>query len=148
VPIPETTFDVDPKLELEFDGSFLDVLGGQPIMDRTLWNATLISLNTRSDPAWPGNSLIDDPDEQVGSDFEANTEENLSVQMLNRTKGAAARALAWLKKEKLVDETVIEVINPKNHNLEITIEHVKDGAKILKMVLLKNETRWFASRYA
>jgi phage gp46-like protein len=148
VPIQETTFDVDPKLELEFDGSFFTVLAGQPIMDRTTWNATLISLNTRSDPPWPGNALIDNPDEKVGSDFEANTEENLSVQMLNRTKNSAARALAWLKKDGLVDETVIEVINPKNHNLEITIEHIKGDQKILKMVLLKNETRWFASRYA
>jgi phage gp46-like protein len=140
-----TEFEGDPKLYLRENGSFLHFLSGQPDMDLGIWNATLISLNTRED--WAGNILFDNEVEKYGSDFELKTEQNLSIQTLNQIQNSAVRTLAWLKDVGLVDSTEVTVRNPKNHNLEIIIKHEKNGVNILSLVLLKNETGWIAQEF-
>jgi phage gp46-like protein len=135
-------YEGDPKLFLQLNGSFLNVIGGQPEMDKTLWNAALISLNTRE--GWAGNALVDTPAEKIGSQYESTTELNLSVQMINQVKGAAERALKWITDQKLADKITVTVRNPKNHNLETVVIIEKDGEIILQFVLLKNEVNWYA----
>lgn len=138
-------YEGDPKLYLQFDGAFLNVKGGQPEMDKTLWNAALISLNTRE--GWAGNAFFNTPAEKIGSRYEIVSEQNLSQQMINRLKNEADLALKWILSEKLVDNIEVVVRNPKNHNLETIIIMKKDNVIVLQFVLLKNETNWYAQEF-
>lgn len=141
----DSIYEGDPKLYLQLNGAFLNVNGGQPEMDKTLWNAALISLNTRE--GWAGNAFLSKKAQKIGSRYEVVSEQNLSQQMINRLKNEADLALKWILSEKLVDNIEVVVRNPKNHNLETIIIMKKDNVIVLQFVLLKNETNWYAQEF-
>jgi phage gp46-like protein len=141
----EDQYQGDPKIFLEQNGSFLQFLFGQPIMDADIWNAVLISLNTRE--GWAGNVFFRKDVEKIGSDFEETTEEIISIQAINAMANSGKRALQWLIDVVLASEISFVAINPSGHNLEFQIEILKPDGSILKIVEVKNGERWIAAPY-
>lgn len=109
----------DPRLVLTEDGATIEYRGGQPVMDSGLENAALISLFTRRD--WPGNIYIDDPDMQVGSDFESACEKPITRTMLVGVADAAKRALAWMKSKGLARQIDAVASNPAGQMIKVAI---------------------------
>ncbi|MHA1287294.1 MAG: hypothetical protein ACTSPB_07810 [Candidatus Thorarchaeota archaeon] len=138
-------YEGDPKIFINENGPNLQINQGQPVMDQGLWNAVIISLFTK--PNWAGNVLFTGPYEKIGSVFEYEAQQTISVDMLNKVNNAAQLALKWLTDNGSVDLVNTRVRNPAGHNIEVTIELIKDGIAILKMVATKNGVRWIVEEY-
>ena len=132
-------FQGDPKISIDGDGADLKFRGGQPVMDQGLENLALICLFTR--PGWCGNSLLDDPAQQVGSDFEDACNQPITLKALNDIKDAAEKALANPK----FNSVQVEVTNPKSAlvRVEILIGSNKGEEKI---TLEKSGQAWVLQR--
>jgi phage gp46-like protein len=90
-------------------------IGGQPVMDQGLENMAMISLFTGQ--GWCGNLYLD-PDEQIGSDFEATCRKSVTLQSITADiPNAADRAL----KSDYFPERVIAVTNPRSDWLHLAI---------------------------
>lgn len=144
-PVLDNRFEGDPRLFLRENGSFLNFPGGQPEMDQSVWNFALIGLHTRK--GWPGNALFRNEGSKIGSDYEAKTEVNLSLQALNDMQSAAERAVAPVIDTGMVDTIIVETTNPNQHNLQTTVEFYKNGEAVLKFVDLKNGKNWIVQEY-
>jgi phage gp46-like protein len=114
-----TRFEGDPKVTLGPDGSNLLYRGGQPEMDRGLENPVGISLFTRR--GWFGNYLMKKPEEKIGSDFEKNNEQAITVSSLNENRMAAEKALEWMKKANIVSDILVNVTNPTGNSKKVSI---------------------------
>lgn len=131
-------FQGDPRLFLTADGSSLKFTGGQPVMDRGLENLALISLFTRQ--GWPGNDLLRDPGERVGSDFEEATEQPITLQALNDIRDAAEKALI----NPAFGRVTVVVENPNSYRLNITVRLEPPGRDIKTLLISKNGLNWVA----
>ena len=95
-------FDGDVAFVLTQDGGQIFYTGGQPFMDvGGLENAVTISLFTGL--GWWGNALEEnEPDKQIGSDFEDRTiNKAITVAYLRDIEDAARDALQWMISQKI-----------------------------------------------
>ena len=86
------TFQGDPKLYLSEDGADLDYRGGQPTMEQGCANVALISLFTGR--GWCGNTLARSEREKIGSDYEDEFKNPITLKSLNLIRDAAEKALS------------------------------------------------------
>lgn len=119
----------DPRLILTADGSHLQFVGGQPLMDDGLENLALICLFTS--PGWCGNRFIKSP---IGSDFEAACNQPITRQALNDIRNAAERALAGPQ----FDRVTAIVTNPTGHRLNVSIALGRGAG----LVLTRDNGNW------
>lgn len=129
-------FDGDPRLFLDADGAFLDFQGGQPVMDPGVENLALIGLHTK--PGWWGNSLIDDPEKQIGSDFEETARGAITLSSLNDIRQAAEKALA----DPAFGRIEVDVTNPVSNRIDVTNRINPPGKDILELTVSSNGLNW------
>jgi phage gp46-like protein len=120
----------DPRLIMTSNGTRLQFVGGQPLMDDGLENLALISLFTS--PGWCGNRLLKMP---IGSDFERTCNQPITRQSLNSIRNAAERAL----NTPVFGQVTVTVANPVGHRLEITAR-IERGGRELR--LTRNGQNW------
>lgn len=134
----------DPKMILDEQGSDLVFRGGQPVMDRGLENAALISLQTR--PGWAGNILFRKPSEKIGSKYELSLEQPITITSLNTVRNAAKEALQWLLDQKIASKIEVAVSNPTGQRTK-TIAIISPLSRDLLILLLtKNGMNWIAQK--
>jgi phage gp46-like protein len=114
-----TRFEGDPKMTLGPDGSNLVFKGGQPEMDRGLENGVMIPLFTKR--GWFGNYLAKKPEEKIGSDYEKNNAQAITVSSLNENRMAAEKALEWMKTAKIFSDILVNVTNPTGNSKKVSI---------------------------
>lgn len=105
-----SAFQGDPRITIGKDGANLVFREGQPVLDRGLENAAILSLFTSEN--WVGNALTDVADEKIGSDFEESMKSPLNLTGLNARKQAAESALKWMKSKGLARDIDVTVSNP------------------------------------
>ena len=130
-------FEGDPKMVLTENGSNLIFRGGQPEMDQGLENAVMISLDTRK--GWCGNVFFKKPSEKIGSDYEENNEQSITVTSLNENRMAAEKALQWFINDGIFNSVDVKVINPTFNSKEVIIL-VSPPPQVLK--LSKSGVNW------
>lgn len=135
-------FQGDPRLILTADGSTLKFKGGQPVMDGGWENYVLIALLTR--PGWCGNTLFDDPSQQIGSDFEEANELPITIENNDKVREAAKRALANMETDSLVSRIEIEVTNPFGYARQTRILITSPGGDVEELFIVKNGLNWLA----
>jgi hypothetical protein len=110
-------FAGDIKLTVGPDGSDIQFIGGQPVMDRGLETAAIVSLFTRE--GWCGN-IFNSGDNRIGSDFEETCEKqrNLTVNSLYLIETAARRALGG---GDFGGDNTAEASNPEGQDINITL---------------------------
>ena len=123
----------DPRLILSANGSRLQFVGGQPLMDRGLENLALISLFTA--PGWAGNLLLDSP---IGSKFEEATNQPITLQSLNDIRDAAEKALS----DEAFGDVTVEVRNPAGHRLDVYILIKPPGSNPQQLRLTRHSENW------
>lgn len=119
----------DPRIILGPDGSRLQFIGGQPLMDKGLENRAIISLFTS--PGWCGNKFMKT---HIGSDFETECNKPITRQQLNRIREAAERALGG--------DAVVTVSNPSGHRLAV---HIKIAGST-DISLMRDGGNWSSQR--
>ena len=129
-------FQGDPKLILTDDGVDIKYSGGNPIMDAGLENLAQISLLTA--PGWWGNSLLDNDDQKLGSNFEEVANGILNLQKLNDTEQAAEAALD----NPAFGKVTPIVTNPADSTLQAKILIEPPGQDIETIILTRNGINW------
>jgi phage gp46-like protein len=137
-------FQGDPKMTLNEEGSALTFVGGQPIMDGGIENAIFISLFTR--PGWSGNFLIEDPNQQVGSNFEATLNQPITVSALNEIRDAAEKALQWMVDSGLASRVTAAVSNPSSGRIQTVVLVEYPGKDLEAFLALKNAQNWIIQK--
>lgn len=123
----------DPRLIIGPDGSRLQFIGGQPLMDRGLENAALISLFTS--PGWCGNAFMKSP---IGSDFETECNKPITLSQLSRIREAAERALD----NPMFGTVVVTVTNPTGLRLVVSVRIHPPGSNPIELSVSKNGGNW------
>ncbi len=139
--IVKNIFQGDPRLILGVNGSRLQFTGGQPLMDQGLENLAMISLFTS--PGWPGNDLLSDPNQKIGSDFESSTHQPITLQALYDIRDAAVKALS----NPAFGIVTAEVTNPNGHRIDVRILIQPPGQDIRTLLLTKNGLNWQAQAF-
>ena len=130
------SFEGDPKLTLDENGSELKFVGGQPVMDRGLENLALISLFTK--PGWVGNDLFSDPEQKIGSNFEESANQPINVNALNDIRDAALKALT----DPIFGNITVNVTNPNGYKIDVQIIIEPPGKDIQELLISKNGINW------
>jgi len=112
----------DPRMILTSNGSRLQFINGQPLIDDGLENLALISLFTS--PGWCGNKFLS---VKIGSDFEAECNKPITRSQLNRIRTAAERAL----KCDAFGRVTVTVRNPVGHRLEVVALLEQTGRELV-----------------
>lgn len=135
-------FSGDPKIYITPNGATLRFEGGQPVMDQGLENSPIISLFTK--PGWVGNAFIQNPDQQIGSDYEDSASGPITLTSLNNITDAAQKALSWMIDTGAASEIVVDVVNPSSNIILTTILIRPPGGNLTELLLTKNGTNWVA----
>jgi len=135
-------FDGDVAYILGLDGGQIIYSGGQPIMDAGgLENAVTISLFTG--PGWWANALDEnEPDKQIGSDFEERARPKaITVAYLRDVEDAAQDATQWMINQKVAQSIKAVATWPELNQVDLEMLITKpDG----DTVSLKYELNWEA----
>lgn len=131
-------FSGDPYLTLGPNGSRLHYIGGQPVMDQGLENLAVISLFTKQ--GWPGNALITDTDQQIGSDFVEAANQPITLQSLTDVEQAAVRALD----SPAFGRVTATATNPESDRLNVKILIEPPGQDSATIILTRNGLNWQA----
>ena len=130
-------FQGDPKLTLGPDGSNMTWKGGQPVMDQGVENPPMIQLFTRK--GWFGNYLQTRPENKVGSDWELNNEQAITVTSLNQNRAAGEKALKVLQDAKLIGDVAVSVKNPTGKS-KLAVFLISQPENVL--VVSQNGVNW------
>ena len=135
-------FDGDTAFIATPDGGQIIYTGGQPLMDvGGLENAVNISLFTCL--GWWGNALEEnEPDKQIGSDFEERAKPKaINTACLREIENAARDALQWMINQKVAQSIKAVATWPDLNRVDLEILITKpDGNN----VVLRYELNWEA----
>ena len=135
----------EPRVFISEQGAEIEFKGGQPVMDKGLENAAIISLFTKS--GWAGNAVITDPNAKVGGRYEEIAQtEAITLSMLNRLSRAAESDLSWMIKENLARSIVAVTTNPTGRQLETKITITPPGDTSTVLLITKNGPNWIAQK--
>lgn len=135
-------YDGDVALTIGPDGGDIQYQSGQPVMDAGgLENAVTISLFTRK--GWHGNALNENqPDRQVGSDFEITTiAQPITAQKLRDIQQAATDALQWMINVNAAADVTVVATAPDLNTIFIEIAITKPDSSVIVVLY---ELNWMA----
>ena len=124
-------FDGDVAFILTQDDGQIVYTGGQPVMDAGgLENAVNISLFTGL--GWWGNALDEnDPDKQIGSDFEERARPKaVTIKYLRDVENAARDALQWMLNQKIAQSIKAVATWPDLNRVDLEILITKPDGDI------------------
>jgi phage gp46-like protein len=139
-------WDGDPRIEIEENGAEIYFVGGQPIMDRGLENAAILSLFTDED--WAGNALLTGPGEKIGSRFERTaTEEAITLTTLDRIANIGSAALTWMIKAKIAASVAFTMSNPTGRQIGANVVITPPGGgSAVALAVTRNGPNWTAQK--
>ena|SRR4030042_834789 len=129
----------DPLLFLGADGSYIEWVNGQPVMDQWLENEIQLSAFT---PAWFGNYFVDTSDEEFNSALEEVMKGTITVENLNAARDAVEKSLAYLVAAGRVQSISAAVYNPFGNRLKLDITVVRNDNLSIAMSFITNRLQW------
>jgi hypothetical protein len=129
-------FQGDVKIYMEPDGADMQFIGGQPTMEAGLENLALISLFTL--PGFWGNTLIDDVNQHITSEFEVNAKGPINLKKLESIRQNAEKSL----NDEALGEKEITVTNPKNIRLDLFALLYPPGRDVMELKVSKFYQNW------
>lgn len=129
-------FQGDLKLLLTENGTTLNFISGQPEMDDGLENQALLSLFIA--PGWWGNSLIDDVNQKLGSDFEETARGAITLRKLRDIEQSAEKNL----KAPVFGEKTANAINLVGWKVDLSIEIKSPGKDVEELRITRNGQNW------
>lgn len=133
-------FQGDIAVKITEQGATMEFKGGQPVMDQGLENAAQISIFTKR--GYWGNTLTQDENEKIGSDFEQGRTV-IDIETINDYTDDARIALQWMKNVGLASKIDISVLNPKLDLISTSIKIYLPGVGTLtELLFIKNGINW------
>lgn len=135
-------FDGDVAFILTPDGGQIVYSGGQPVMDAGgLENAVNISLFTGPD-YWANAMFDNEPDQQIGSDFEERVRPNaITIAYLRDVEDAARDALQWMINQRIAETISVNATWPELNRVELDLLIQKPDSET---VIIRYELNWEA----
>ena len=129
-------FQGDPKIYLTPDGADLNFFAGQPDMDDGFENQVILSLFTA--PGWWGNALIDNIDQQYGSDFEEKSKGPITLEKLAQIEQDAKRNAEY----RAFGDIKTKAVNPVSNQTNLSISIFAPGKDVDELRLTRNAQNW------
>ena len=123
----------DPRLIMGPDGTRLQFVAGQPLLDGGLENLALISLFTKR--GWCGNGFMKAP---IGSDFEDACDQPITRQALNQIRMAAEGAMT----DPAFGAVTATVVNPTEQRVQVTLLIKPPAGSARSLTLTTNGHNW------
>ena len=134
-----SVYSGDPKIIIDENGADLVFKGGNPVMDRGIENAAIISLFT--DPEWCGNGVLDE-EQRIGSNFETTTKQAITRSALVDMARAAESDLSWMMEAQLAADVSAVVSAPKSNRIDATVTIVPPSRNGVIMLQLRHGINW------
>jgi phage gp46-like protein len=134
----------DPKMILDEHGADLVFRGGQPVMDRGLENAALISLHTRE--GWCGNLFARKPEQKIGAKYEVAQERPITLTSLAGVRNAALAALRWMIDARVASTVDAAVSNPSGSRLTTAVVITPPSSDPIVLLTTKNGSNWISQK--
>ena len=128
----------DPAISITPNGATIVYIGGNPVMDAGLHNQALIALFTKK--GWAGNHLFDDPNQQIGSDFEELASGTITLSRLALIENSAVNALS----SDLFGNVRAIASNPRSDFLEVIITIQPPGQDEQTILIARNGQNWIS----
>lgn len=130
-------FQGDIKLYLTADGADLNFESGQPDMDAGFENQVTLSLFVKQ--GWWGNSLIENSDQHLGSDFEEKAAKGpINLNKLSQVEQDAERVIKY----RAFGNIKATVINPESSRLDMNVLNSPPGEDVQELRFTKNVQNW------
>lgn len=130
----------DLLLSCTCEGLTVTFKGGQPILDNGLTNSVILSLFSDE---WFANSIIDDPNKHIGSDFISYIVSNpITVANLNTARSIALKSLQWMLDEKIASEIDVRLQNPNGSLIQVLVLIKPPGETIIAILATKYGLNW------
>lgn len=131
----------DPYITVSDNGADMTFNGGQPVMDRGLENAAVISVS--SDKDWFGNVLFDDPNQQVNSsNYLSALKSAITLSSLNDARDGVEKDLQWMVDTGVASEINVDVNNNSGYSISSVITITPPGRDTLELQSTKNGNNW------
>jgi len=131
----------DPRLFLTERGSSIIFKGGQPVMDQGVENSALIDLFTKK--GWFGNSLEQEIEKQIGSEFMETASRPVTATNLLDTARAVEEALS----ADIYGTVTATVTNPNSYIVRIKIIIEPPANESTGLLLTKNGLNWLFQKF-
>ena len=136
-------YDGDPLVTITQEGADLTYVAGQPVMDRGLENAGILSLFTS--PDWAGNALLTGQGESLGSLFEriATGTRTITLTTMDQVADIVRKFLTWMVPAKIAGKIEVSVTNPAGHYLAINVAiYPPGGGAPSVLAITRNGPNW------
>jgi phage gp46-like protein len=135
-------YEGDLKIILTENGATCSYMDGQPVMDAGLENSANISLFTRNksratNREWYGNKFFRG-ERQIGSDFEAATDQPITLSSINRVERASNSAL----RSSAYGTVETDVVNPNGSQYNVTVKLTPPAADATTLLLARYGGAW------
>lgn len=101
------------------EGGDLVFNGGQPVMDKGLENASMIS--THSNRGWWGNILMRKASQKMNSQLEEVGKRAVTVENLNDIRSAILASHQWFLDDGVAEEVDCVITNPKSSRVDYAL---------------------------
>ena len=145
----QNIYQGDPRLVMTKNGMTFQYTNGQPLMDAGWENAVLISLFTRKLPGKPGfygNIFAKNDSQKIGSYFEYELNQPVTLNQLNKIRDAGEKALQWMIDDGYASRITLRPTVPASDRMEILIIIEPLGQDLKILLLKKNGLNWVAQK--
>lgn len=133
----------DPAVTITPDGAKMQFIGGQPVMDQGLENASLISAFTKT--GWWGNILFKNSENKIGSDYQYQASQPIvDIKSVNNITDALKRAFKWMTDTGVASDVSVTVTNPNSQNIKSQVIITPLGRDSQTLLFLKNGINWIS----
>jgi hypothetical protein len=136
-----SNFEGDPKVYITANGADLVFRDGQPVMDRGLENAVILSLHSRK---WFGNLFLRDPAQQLNGRFETVAEGPITLSNLANIENAAITDLQPLVDAGVASRVRAATENNSGTSTRTVIAVSPPGADLFVLTATQHGPNWIS----
>jgi peroxiredoxin len=134
-------FEGDPKVYITANGADLAFRDGQPVMDRGLENAVVLSLHSRK---WFGNLYLRDVAQKLNGRFEVAAEGPITLSNLANIENAAISDLQPLIDTGVASRVRAATENNSGTSTRTVIAVSPPGADLFTLVATRHGNNWIS----
>jgi hypothetical protein len=137
-------FQGDPKVYITENGADISFRGGQPIMDRGLENAVVLSLHSRE---WFGNVFLEKKEQKLNGRFEQTAEGPITLSNLENISNAAQTDLSWMISSGVASSVRAATENNSGTSTRTVVAVSPPGADLFTLVSTRHGANWLSQAF-